>query len=132
VSKMEDFSYFEREPLRDARKFQIGSPSLIGYVGMLESLKTIMGVPAKSREQTAMGNADYFRKRLSEEGLSHYNFGKKCNSPIVSCEPKNVEELNKQLFKDRIFCSVRNGRLRVSPHFYNTTDEIDRLIEHLR
>ncbi|MFQ5831742.1 MAG: aminotransferase class V-fold PLP-dependent enzyme [Candidatus Thorarchaeota archaeon] len=132
VEKMEDFTYFDREPLPDAKKFQIGSPSVIGYVGMLESLKTIMEMPAEVREQVAMNNGDYLRKRLSEEGIDHYDFGKKHNSPIVSCEPRNAEELNKKLTKEKIHCSVRNGRLRVSPHFYNTTEEIDRLMEHLR
>ncbi len=132
VEKMEDYTYFNREPLRDAKKFQIGSPSVIGYVGMLESLKTIMELPAGEREQAALGNGDYLRKRLSEEDIAHYDFGKKHNSPIVSCEPKNAEELNKKLTKEKIHCSVRNGRLRVSPHFYNTTEEIDRLMEYLR
>lgn len=132
VEKMEDYTYFEREPLPDAKKFEIGSPSVIGYVGMLESLKTIMEVPAQTREQAALDNGDYLRKRLSEEGIDHYDFGKKHNSPIVSCKPKNAEELNKELTKEKIHCSVRNGRLRVSPHFYNTTEEIDRLMEHLR
>ncbi|MFX1416638.1 MAG: aminotransferase class V-fold PLP-dependent enzyme, partial [Promethearchaeota archaeon] len=132
VSKMEDFSYFEREPLPSARMFEIGSPALIGYVGMIESLKTVMEVPAMSREQAAMENADYFRKRLSEEGLSYYDFGTKHNSPIVSCAPEDAEELNKKIAKEKIYCSVRDDRLRVSPHFYNTKQEIDKLVDRLR
>jgi len=132
VSEMEKYSYFEREPLPNARKFQIGSPSLVGYVGMIESIKTMMEVPAKNREQAAMGNADYLRKRLSEKGLSCYDFGKKHNSPIVSCALDDAEEFNKKVSKEKIYCSVRDGRLRVSPHFYNTTEEMDRLIDHLR
>ena len=129
---MEEYSYFEREPLPNARKFQIGSPSLVGCVGMIESIKTMMEVPAKSREQAAMANADYLRKRLSEKGLSCYDFGRKNNSPIVSCALDNAEEFNKKISKDKIYCSVRDGRLRVSPHFYNTTEEMDRLVGHLR
>ena len=31
----------------------------------------------------------------------------------------------------RIIATPRLGRLRVSPHFYNTREEIDRLIETL-
>jgi len=132
VSKMDDFSYFEREPLPSARKFEIGSPSLVGYVGMIESLKTMMEVSARSREQAAMETADYLRKRLSEEGFSYYEFGKKSNSPIVSCALDDAEEVNKGISKERIYCSVRDGRLRVSPHFYNTTEEVDRLVDRLR
>lgn len=132
VSKMDDYSYFEREPLPSARKFEIGSPSLVVYAGMIESLKTIMEVSARSREQATMENADYLRKRLSEEGLSYYDFGEKNNSPIVSSALKNPEEVNKSISKEKIYCSVRDGRLRVSPHFYNTKEEIERLVDHLR
>jgi cysteine desulfurase/selenocysteine lyase len=80
----------------------------------------------------SLGNADYLRKRLSEIGVEYYDFGPNHNSPIVSCKPENVNELNEELSKNHIHCSVRNGRLRVSPHFYNTHEEIDEFIERLR
>ena len=69
---------------------------------------------------------------LSEIGVEYYEFKENNQSPIVSCAPEDVEELNKTLQKDNIHCSVRNGRLRVSPHFYNTREEIDRLIDKMR
>jgi len=132
VEKLMEFGYFERTPLPDARKFQVGSPAMIAYVGLLESLKTLLKIPGKNRERVAMDNADYLRKRLSEINVSFYDYGPKHNSAIVSCEPQDVENLHKELMKNKIHCSVRNGRLRVSPHFYNSHDEIDRIIEHLR
>ena len=45
---------------------------------------------------------------------------------------QEVEELNEELAKNHIHCSVRKGRLRVSPHFYNTHEEIDEFIERIR
>ena len=62
--------------------------------------------------------------------IPFFDFGEKNNSATVVCGPPDVEKLNDKLGEDRIFCSVRNGRLRVSPHFYNSTEEIDRLLEH--
>jgi selenocysteine lyase/cysteine desulfurase len=132
VKDFREFGYFEREPLPDAKMFQIGSPAMVAYVGFLESLKTLLEIPDETREKAAMGNADYMRKRLEEVGIDYYNFPEKNKSPIVSCKPNDVEELHKTLFKERIFCSVRNGRLRVSPHFYNTHEEIEKLLEYLR
>jgi selenocysteine lyase/cysteine desulfurase len=98
----------------------------------LESLKTILKISGKDRETTAMDNANYLRRRLSEIDVPYYDFGPEHNSATVSCEPQDVEELHKELVKNKIYCSVRNGRLRVSPHFYNNHAEIDRIIEHLR
>jgi cysteine desulfurase/selenocysteine lyase len=132
VENLMEFGYFERTPLPDARKFQVGSPAMVAYVGLLESLKTLLLLPGETRERAAMDNADYLRKRLSEKSIPFYEFGPNNNSAIVSCEPQDVEVLQKELITKKIHCSVRNGRLRISPHFYNNHDEIDRIVEYLR
>ncbi|TFF68465.1 aminotransferase class V-fold PLP-dependent enzyme [Candidatus Thorarchaeota archaeon] len=131
VKDIADFTYFERESLPDARMFQIGSPAMVAYVGFLASLEVLLKLDASTREEAAMQNADYLRARLDELEIPYYDFGESHNSPIVSSAPDDVEEIQKRLAKEKIHCSVRNGRLRVSPHFYNTTHDIDRLAEHL-
>ncbi|MFX0055826.1 MAG: aminotransferase class V-fold PLP-dependent enzyme [Promethearchaeota archaeon] len=131
VKELREFGYFEREPFPDAKMFQIGSPAMIAYVGLLETLRMLTSLPAKECERKALENADYVRKRLREKGIEYYEFQENHRSPIVSCSPDNVEQLEQKLKKNRIYCSVRNGRLRVSPHFYNNEGEIDSLMEHM-
>ncbi|MCF2136082.1 MAG: aminotransferase class V-fold PLP-dependent enzyme [Candidatus Thorarchaeota archaeon] len=132
VKNITEYGYAERELLDDAQKFQVGSLALVAHVGFLESLKTLLQIPHKKREQAALFLAHYLQERLDEIGVEYYQFGPEHESPIVSCVPSNVEEIQKRLTEKQIHCSVRNGRLRVSPHFYNTTEDIDRLIEVLR
>jgi cysteine desulfurase/selenocysteine lyase len=131
VDQLTEFGYFEREPLDDARKFQVGSPAMIAYVGFSESLKVLLQIPNRIREKAALEVANHLRDRLSEIGIPYYDFGPKHNSATVSCAPADVERLNEGLMKNKTYCSVRNGRLRVSPHFYNSFEEVDRLVEHL-
>jgi selenocysteine lyase/cysteine desulfurase len=126
------FEYRERKPFEDARKIQLGTPFPIAYVGFEESLKLLSEIPTSTREELSLGNADYLRKRLSEINVESYDFGANHNSPIVSCKPDNVDDLHEELSKNHIHCSVRYGRLRVSPHFYNTHKEIDEFIERIR
>jgi cysteine desulfurase/selenocysteine lyase len=92
----------------------------------------LLQIPSQNRERAALSVADYLRKRLSEIAIPFYEYGHKNNSATVSCKPPDVEKLNETLMKNKIYCSVRNNRLRVSPHFYNTCQEIDRLMDHLR
>jgi selenocysteine lyase/cysteine desulfurase len=132
VEKITEFGYFERTPLSDARKYQVGSPAMIAYVGLQESLKTLHRTPGKTREHAALDNADYLRQRLSEIGIPYYDFGPKHNSATVSCEPPDVEKLHEEMVKNRIHASVRNGRLRISPHFYNNRNDIDTIIGFMR
>ena len=130
VENMEEFEYTEKKILGDARKFEVGSPALISYVGFSKSLKILLELESRDREHAALENADSLRKKLGERGIEYYDFDERNKSPIVSCAPPNVEELQKKLHKKKIHCSVRNGRLRVSPHFYNTHAEIDTLMEN--
>jgi selenocysteine lyase/cysteine desulfurase len=132
VEKIMDFGYSERVPLPDARKFQIGSPTMVAYLGLLESLLVLLKIPGEKRQGAALDNADYLRDRLAEIDVPFYDFGEKNNSATVSCAPDNIEERHKRMIKDRVHCSVRNGRFRISPHFYNNRSEIDRIVEYLR
>ena len=108
------------------------SPAMVPYVGLLESLKTLLKISGKTRERVALDNANYLRKRLNEIDVPFYDFGPEHNSATVSCKPsKDVEALHNELIKNKIYCSVRNGRLRVSPHFYNTAEDVDRFFDVL-
>jgi selenocysteine lyase/cysteine desulfurase len=132
VKDHRNFGYFEREVKEDASMFEGGSPALVAYAGFNEALKILLSMPDQSGRFTAMENASYLRKRLDEKGIAYYDFGEHHNSPIVSCAPTDTETLESTLLKDGIITSVRHGRLRVSPHFYNNYDEIDRLVDRLR
>lgn len=131
VKDLVDFSYHERKLLPDARRFQGGSSAMMAYVGFRESLDVLLEFESKTREKAALNCADYLRKRLTEEGIDYYKFDEQNESAIVSCTPEKPEVLNEKLNKDRIFCSVRNGRLRVSPHFYNIKQDIDTLMQYV-
>lgn len=131
VEDLVDFTYRERKPLPDARRFQGGSLAMMGYVGFRESLDVLLELNAKAREQAALDCADYLRRRLREEEIDYYGFDEENRSAIVSCTPENPEILNEKLNEHRVYCSVRNGRLRVSPHFYNTRHDIDTLMQYV-
>jgi selenocysteine lyase/cysteine desulfurase len=48
-------------------------------------------------------------------------------SGIVSLSGPKTADLHAFLMSKNIFVSLREGNIRVSPHFYNTVSEIDRL-----
>ena len=129
VEDMENFSYMEREFLPNAKKFQVGSPAIVCYYGFLESLEFLNTFAAKDREFMALNVADYLREKLEDIGINYFEFEPEHRSPIISCKPVDLKDLHKQLVKNKIFTSVRGGRLRISPHFYNNQQEIDKLIE---
>jgi selenocysteine lyase/cysteine desulfurase len=42
-----------------------------------------------------------------------------------------VEEAFRRLKAARIICSLREGAIRLSPHAYNTVEEMERVVEVL-
>jgi selenocysteine lyase/cysteine desulfurase len=51
---------------------------------------------------------------------------------IVSFETPDASEVARELTKDGVNVWGRDGRVRVSPHLYNTELEIARFFEHLQ
>lgn len=50
---------------------------------------------------------------------------------FVARSPELTVELYRKLLKEKIFVSLREGRIRVSPHLFNSTQDIDRLLSVL-
>jgi cysteine desulfurase/selenocysteine lyase len=44
----------------------------------------------------------------------------------------DVSQIARALKEQRILVAARHGHLRVSPHFYNNEEDLDRLVEGLR
>jgi selenocysteine lyase/cysteine desulfurase len=48
-------------------------------------------------------------------------------SGIVCLAPENVTDVHRRLKAARIICSLREGAIRLSPHGYNTVEEMERV-----
>ncbi|MBI3872400.1 MAG: aminotransferase class V-fold PLP-dependent enzyme [candidate division Zixibacteria bacterium] len=53
-------------------------------------------------------------------------------SAIVAVSGPHCEALREHLSARRIHVALREGNIRVSPHFYNSVDDIDALVEEVR
>lgn len=51
---------------------------------------------------------------------------------IINIKTKDMERTLNELTKNGIIVSHRMSGIRVSPHFYNTRDEIDKFLEILK
>jgi selenocysteine lyase/cysteine desulfurase len=57
---------------------------------------------------------------------------KQCRSGIVNFKVSKPQQVVEKLKKKGIIVSVRARGIRVSPHFYNTEEEIDSLVEEIK
>ena len=85
-------------------------------------------------ERRILDNTGYFIDKLDEIGLEPVlkNTDEKNRAGIVSFKHENTKSIFERLENEKIYCAVRMGMIRFSPHFYNTFDEIDRVVDVLK
>jgi cysteine desulfurase/selenocysteine lyase len=119
----------------DARRFDNGVYNLAGICALGASINLLLEVGIDQVQVRVKALTD----RLVE-GLRHK--GWKVHSPrtssewsgivTFSSEKSDLDALRKHLRAEfRIVVASRLGRLRASPHFYNSPEEIDQLVEAL-
>ena len=116
-----------------ASRFEIGTPSCLSYVGASSALKMILEYGIDRIEDRIGELIDYLIGRLEEEDFDLQTPKDPSNrSGIINfkiSDPiKKVEELREK----GVIVSARMNGIRVSPHFYNTKEEIEEFIEQLK
>jgi len=117
---------------RTASRFEVGGPNVIGCIGAAAALKLILGYGIEKIENRILSLTDYLIDRVREAGWKLQTPEEKSyRSGIVNFLIDKPMEKVEQLAKKGIIVSARANGIRVSPHFYNTREEIDRLVSEL-
>ena len=117
-----------------AERFQTGTVNTFGLFAINESLKIFKEFGFDESEKRVLANSRYLIERLQEIGI--YPILKDCDNSniagIVSFRHPQAEALFKGLAEKNVVTAMRLGVLRFSPHFYNTHEEIDKVIEMMK
>ena len=122
---------FDQPYAKSARRFEPGSLNTLGVAGLGASLALFQEIGMEKIEKYLIDLGDYLCERLSERGYQVISARRESEKSAVICcrhEKHSAESLAQSLGERQIVTAARAGRLRISPHFYNTRDEIDRLI----
>jgi cysteine desulfurase/selenocysteine lyase len=113
-----------------ASRFETGTPNFLGYVGAKAAMRLLIEVGLDRIESRVLKLNDHLITRLQDMGLELQTpTGRECRSGIVNFKVDDPKETLAGLRRENIIVSVRGGGIRVSPHFYNTVEEIDRLLD---
>ena len=125
-----DLLNFDLSLKTDATALQTGTTNNIALAAYAAALGLMGQITAAEREQIVLDNSEYFIGKLQEAGYKPILTGvdRKYLSGIVSFPHENAQAIFEKLTKASITCSLREGIIRFSPHFYNTRNEIDKAI----
>jgi selenocysteine lyase/cysteine desulfurase len=120
--------------LETADKFQIGTLPRIAIIALNSSLSLFEEIGYDRIENQIISNSAFLIELLIENGYKPIlaNALKENIAGIVSFTHDNSVKIVKQLESQNIICSVREGMIRISPHFYNTKEDLIHFISELK
>jgi cysteine desulfurase/selenocysteine lyase len=117
---------------KTASRFEVGSPSFASYVGAREAMKLLLGFGMENVTRRIMKLTDCLVDAVKNLGLELQTpEGQHCRSGIVNFRIGRPQKVTQRLASKGIIVSARARGIRVSPHFYNTEEEIERLVKEV-
>lgn len=125
---------YKLEYAAGARRYESGVQNISGMYGMGASIGLMLNVGIDAINDRVLSISEIVAQRLEDKGyrvVSSRRPGER--SGIVSAENPRVDakQVASALAEARVACSVREGRLRVSSHFFNNEEDIDKLVSSL-
>lgn len=134
IARPFDFDDEHQSYAPDARRFEPGALNTAGIVGLGAAIELFLNVGVERVESYLLELGDYLCSNLSERGYQIVSSRREGEASAIICcrhDKYSSDHLYHILDERRIITTPRLGRLRISPHFYNTEDDIDRLMDSL-
>jgi selenocysteine lyase/cysteine desulfurase len=128
-----NFSRVEFRLKPHAGRWESGSLNVGGILALGANLELLLALGIDAIAERVLHLTDYLCEHAAKIGLEVYSSRRRDEtSGIVSLVvPGDVRAIVRRCRDVGIVVNQRAGRLRVSPHAYNTTEELDRLVELL-
>lgn len=125
---------------QDARRYEAGTANLVGLAGMKASLELLLEVGIENIAKELLRKRAWVVPRLEEKGYEVLQ----ADAPPERCGgmvsfhrgSEDLTALHQKLLAANIVTSLRTERsgrklLRISPHFYNSDGELERMLQLL-
>jgi selenocysteine lyase/cysteine desulfurase len=134
VVNARDFARIDFQLKPHAGRWESGTLNVGGIAALGASLELLLEIGIPALQARVFELTDYLSDRAERAGLSVFSSRRvEDKSGIVSLTlPGDPREAVRRCRAAGVVVSQRAGRVRASPHAYNTPEEIDRLLEVLR
>lgn len=128
VRDMWDFHNYDQPFSRDAMRFESGTPNLIGTLSLVAAIDLFERCGPTAIARHVLELTDRLCDGLHRLGAQIFSLrGESISSAIVTFALPGRESiaLGRALEQEGIVATYRAGGIRLSPHGYNTAEEID-------
>lgn len=139
VADMFDWGKIELTWNDGAKRHEPGTLPALPIVALGASLELLFEVGPERIEERALALSRRAARGLAERGFELTRGGHEVDAPaaersaiVTAVHPgMDARKIEAGLKERGIVAAARVGRFRVSPHFYNTEEEVDRLLDGL-
>ena len=133
-----DFDRQEWQPAKSARRFEPGSPNMLGICALDASLSLFGEVGMGAVEEGVLQGAYWLtRSVLGDERLELLSPAQpERMSGIVSLRRHDLDAaghaaLYRYLMESGVICALRGGGIRFSPHFYTPMNQLEEALDRV-
>lgn len=130
VEAMGDYARADWSPARSARRFECGSPNLLGIHALEASLSLLLEIGLKTASRKILNNSSYLIELIdnnpdSLELLSARDPGRRSGIVTFRHRALPAAELYQVLRDQGVICAMRGGGIRFSPHFHTRRESLE-------
>jgi cysteine desulfurase/selenocysteine lyase len=116
----------------DARRFEMVTLPFQDFFGMTASLGLLLEIGIQDIAEITRAAHEPVVKWAQENGVRIVSpLDERHRSAILCVAPPKAAEAFHAVKRARIVCSLREGAIRLSPHVYNTVEEMEKVVEVL-
>jgi selenocysteine lyase/cysteine desulfurase len=118
---------------KTASRFEAGTPSRLSQVGARVAMKMLLDFGIENVKRRILTLTDHLIDSIKNLGLQLQTpEEEQYRSGIVNFKIDKPQNVAEKLSSKGIVVSARSHGIRVSPHFYNTEEEIDKLVKEIK
>ena len=127
VEQAGDFERRDWTPARTARRFECGSPNMLGIHALQASLSLILEQGVDSIERRILANTQSIIEQVEHRGfelISPKSEQRRSGILTYRVPDRDNQHLQRDLMDQGVICAFRGGGIRFSPHFHITSIQI--------
>ncbi|MDE1464517.1 aminotransferase class V-fold PLP-dependent enzyme [Spartinivicinus poritis] len=128
-----NYDTLDWEIAQSARRFECGSPNMLGAYALNASIGLLLEVGMANVEQQLLDNINWLQQQLAQLNNVQVISTTETNryAGIVTFRVHNQEmaELHRHLMDKGVICAYRGGGIRLSPHFYTSKQVLEESLQ---
>jgi cysteine desulfurase/selenocysteine lyase len=131
VEDLFNFEQKEWHTAKTARRFECGSPNMLGIHALNASLSLLLEAGMETAERELLKKTEYLFERIRSDAdlelITPDVPGRYAGIVTFRHTKKENETVYNFLMKNKVMCAYRNRGIRLSPHFYTPDEHLDRV-----